>query len=102
MMLTLLNHFAAVLVATGTVAPDPHAVKVADSAKLARAKTPATAERLCTIEWERDSDAWWSCVVGLETWRGEVQGWATGGPRVTEAMPLVDAAFAGRIDWDAI
>jgi hypothetical protein len=100
--MNLLAHFAAILVATNTPAPSPHVAKVELAAKLARAKTPATAERACAIDWERESDGWWSCFVGLESWRCETQGWCDGAGRVLEAMPLPDTMFAGSIDWDAI
>lgn len=69
---------------------------------LCRARNPRVAERQCSAAWERDGDAWWSCVVGLESWRSETQGWSEGGARVTETMPIVDVDLAGRLDWDAI
>ena len=103
--MSLLAHFSAVLVATNTPAPHPMTAKVELAAKLTRAKTMKIAEKACSIDWEPDGDAWWSCVVGLESWRCEVQGWCTpaaGYSSTLDVMPLPDPAWAGTQDWDAL
>jgi hypothetical protein len=100
--MSLLSSFAAILVATNTPAPHPRLEGAQLAGQLAKAKTPRVAERACAVHWEPESDGWWSCFVGLESWRCEIQGWCDDAGRVVEAMPLPDPAWAGRIDWDAI
>lgn len=79
------------------------AAKLALALALAQSPTPDVSEAACGYYWNADSDGWWSCTVGLETWRCEAQGWCGGTVhRVMEAMPLPDPRFAGAVDWDAI
>jgi hypothetical protein len=57
------------------------------------------AEATCDDYWEHESDGWHSCVLGLESWRCEVQGWCSGGESVLAIMPLADPMVAGGREW---
>jgi hypothetical protein len=51
------------------------AARAALAAALAAAPDSGVAERECDLHWTRDGDGWGECVVALESWRCEVQGW---------------------------